>query len=413
MKKVKTILVVSIIAALIVGSGVYAGYLGYQYYQAEKKQVTELETMKTTETIEYVDNSEVIPAEETTVNEDSNENVTDETATEEAKAEEVATEIIDEGMITANQQMNHTVTFVIQNGATGVYAPMTFSIQVPDGEEIPANAIPTVPAARRGWEFLGWTSHPALHGAVTENVTFTAQFAELRHYFTFVIGEGGLHEGTVSFYVRDGHFVFGAVPRYFDIPALTTPLPGWEFVGWTPNTPVFEELVGRDVTEGMTFVAVFRFICEDCNQYPCECIEPCDGCGEYPCVCVEPCDGCGEYPCLCVEPCDGCDEYPCVYLGSNGNDENNNGNNQNPEGQPEPDRDDQINENHNTANNQTNPNRETNSSSVGANSPQTGDRLENMARTVGLLVVSLFLILGIVKARRLEKKSSKDTDEVE
>ena len=328
MKRIKTILALSIVTTLILSIGVYAGYQGYQYYQAEKKQETKFEAMEVEGT---KSNDEVIQPEETIVNVEHKEVVGEEAAIEEVVNEED----VYQGIVASENTSHHLVTFIVQNGATGVYVTQTTTIQVPDGEGIPANAIPAVPAARRGWQFLGWTSHPAQHGAVTEDVTFIAQFSELRHYFTFNIGEGGLHEGTVSFYVRDGHFVFGARPVYFDIPALTTPMSGWEFVGWTPDTPVFGELVNRDVTEGMTFTAVFRPICEcqepceycneclcecpelcdDCGKYPCECPEPCDDCGKYPCECPELCDDCGKYPCQCPGLCDDCGKYPCQCPG--------------------------------------------------------------------------------------------------
>ena len=409
MKRIKTILALSIVTTLILGTGVYAGYQGYQYYQAEKKQETNFEAM---EVEVSKDNHEVIQPEETNVNVEQKETVGEEATIEEV----VDVENGYEGVVATENASHHLVTFIVQNGAPGVYVTQTTTIQVPDGEIIPANDIPAVAAARRGWQFLGWTSDPAQHGAVTEDVTFVAQFAQLRHYFTFIIGEGGLHEGTVSFYVRDGHYVFGASPVYFDIPALTTPMSGWEFVGWTPDTPVFGELVDRDVTEGMTFTAVFRPICEcpepceycneclcecpepcdDCGKYPCECPELCDDCGKYPCECSELCDDCGKYPCGCVELCNDCNKYPCECVETN----ENNGNTEN---QPELYEEYGTNEKDNDGDHGNTTNVVANTSSnPGNTSPQTGDD-SNILLPVLLSIVSV-LGLGVMGIRNFIQK---------
>jgi len=55
-------------------------------------------------------------------------------------------------------------------------------------------------------------------------------------------------------------------------------------------------------------------VCDECDEYPCECPEVCDECDEYPCECPEVCDECDEYPCECPEVCDECDKYPCECL---------------------------------------------------------------------------------------------------
>ena len=427
MKRIKTILALSIVTALILGIGVYAGYQGYQYYQAEKKQEAKFEAME----VEISkSNNEVIQPEKIIVNVEQ-----EKVAGEEANIEEVVNEEnAYEGIIASENASHHNVTFIVQNGATGVYVTQTTTIQVPDGETIPANAIPAVSAARRGWQFLGWTSHPGQHGAVTEDVTFIAQFAQLRHYFTFIIGEGGLHEGTVSFYVRDGHFIFGASPVYFDIPALTTPTSGWEFVGWTPDTPVFGELVNRDVTEGMTFTAVFYPICEcpepceDCNECLCVCPEPCDDCGKYPCECPELCDDCGKYPCECPELCGSCDKYPCECLElcddcgkypcecpelCNDCDkypwecaESNENNNGNSEKQSEPSEKYESKDKDNGGDNGKEVNVAMNTNNnPGKNSPQTGDD-SNLFLPILLSILSV-LGLGVMSImRRLQSKST-------
>ena len=51
--------------------------------------------------------------------------------------------------------------------------------------------------------------------------------------------------------------------------------------------------------------------CEECESYPCECVEYCDDCEKYPCECVGYCEECEFYPCECVEYCNECKRYPC------------------------------------------------------------------------------------------------------
>ncbi|MCL2286412.1 MAG: S8 family serine peptidase [Firmicutes bacterium] len=144
----------------------------------------------------------------------------------------------------------HTVTITVEAGAVGVYATVTTTVEVPDGGQIPADAIPET-AARTGFYFAGWyPSSPAEHGTVTEDLAFTARFNPLFHYVTFEAGEGGQlipaagHGLTVR--IRDG-FTFWAdrVPN----PVADE---GYEFLEWYPTNPA-----GFVVRDSITFTAVF------------------------------------------------------------------------------------------------------------------------------------------------------------
>jgi len=142
-----------------------------------------------------------------------------------------------------------TVTFVVEAGAVGVYAAVTTTVEVPAGEEIPADAIPAT-VARTGFYFAGWyPSDPAEFGVVTEDITFTARFNPLFHNVTFEAGNGGELTPTsfgLVVSIRDG-FTFWA-------DRVPTPVAndGYEFVEWTPYNPA-----GFVVREDMTFTAVF------------------------------------------------------------------------------------------------------------------------------------------------------------
>ena len=143
----------------------------------------------------------------------------------------------------------HTVTFVIEAGAVGVYAETTITVEVPDGETIPADAIPSV-VARPGFYFIEWYPSDPADVVVTEDMTFTARFNLLWHYVTFEAGDGG------ELVAADG---FGLVVRIrdgFTFWADRVPTPvadyGYEFVMWYPVDPA--DVVVR---ENMTFTAVF------------------------------------------------------------------------------------------------------------------------------------------------------------
>ena len=142
-----------------------------------------------------------------------------------------------------------TVTFVVEAGAVGVYAAVTTTVEVPAGEEIPAETIPST-VARTGFYFAGWyPSDPAEFGVVTEDITFTARFNPLFHDVTFEAGNGGELTPTsfgLVVNIRDG-FTFWT-------DRVPTPVAdyGYEFVEWTPYNPA-----GFVVREDMTFTAVF------------------------------------------------------------------------------------------------------------------------------------------------------------
>lgn len=51
--------------------------------------------------------------------------------------------------------------------------------------------------------------------------------------------------------------------------------------------------------------------CEECNEYPCECIEVCPECNQELCQCIEVCPECNQYPCQCPEVCSECENVPC------------------------------------------------------------------------------------------------------
>ena len=143
----------------------------------------------------------------------------------------------------------HTVTFVVQAGAVGVYAAVTTTVEVPAGEEIPVGAIPNT-TPRAGFYFADWyPSDPAEFGYVTEDVTFTARFNPLSHDVTFEAGHGGVLVPTsfgLVVRIRDG-FTFWA-----DRVPAPVPNNGYEFVAWYPADPA-----GFVVRENMTFTAVF------------------------------------------------------------------------------------------------------------------------------------------------------------
>ena len=144
----------------------------------------------------------------------------------------------------------HTVTFIVEAGAVGVYAATATAVEVPAGEAIPAYAIPST-VARAGFYFAGWyPGDPVYHGAVTGDTTFTARFNPLFHYVTFEAGEGGTLTAAEGFglvvRIRDG-FTFWA-----DRVPAPVANEGYEFVGWSPSNPA-----GYVVREDMTFTAVF------------------------------------------------------------------------------------------------------------------------------------------------------------
>ena len=134
----------------------------------------------------------------------------------------------------------HTVIFVVQNGPIGIYATQTTEIQVADGDLIPQGDIPNH-TARRGWYFVGWEpSDPNTHGPVIGNVTFTMRFEQLWWDFTFIIEEGGIHEGTTVHPERDGfrlpgnHWIPDPAnpPLPFHVVPSTQARPGYRFMGW-------------------------------------------------------------------------------------------------------------------------------------------------------------------------------------
>jgi len=144
----------------------------------------------------------------------------------------------------------HTVTITVEAGAIGVYATVTTTVEVPNGETIPADVIPsTVP--RIGFYFAGWyPSSPAEHGYVTENLAFTAKFNPLWHYITFEAGNGGILQPADGFglviRIRDG-FTF-----WEDRVPAPVANEGYKFVEWYPANPA-----GFTVHDNMTFTAVF------------------------------------------------------------------------------------------------------------------------------------------------------------
>ena len=143
----------------------------------------------------------------------------------------------------------HTVTFVIEAGAVGVYAATTITVEVPDGETIPADAIPSTDA-RPGFYFVEWYPSDPADVVVIEDMTFTARFNPLFHYVTFEAGNGGVLQPVA------GHGLVVRIRDGFTFWADRVPTPvadeGYVFVKWYPYDPaVFV------VREDMTFTAVF------------------------------------------------------------------------------------------------------------------------------------------------------------
>ena len=145
----------------------------------------------------------------------------------------------------------HTVTFIVNNGPVGIYAPYTRRITVDDGGPFPTDYIPQF-EARRGWEFVGWEPYDPIgrDGTnVTYSMTFEAMFEELWWRFTFIVEEGGVAEGEEYHRERDGwrlpsnHGLPGPVP--IEIPS-TEARPGYRFVGWYQIYPGDERRIGED-----------------------------------------------------------------------------------------------------------------------------------------------------------------------
>ena len=164
---------------------------------------------------------------------------------------------------------HYFVTFVVQNGAVGVYgAGTTATITVPSGQLIPTELIPNY-TARTGFYFAGWylgeypdwvPYHPAYFGPVNEDLLFTARFNLLWHTITFEIGEGGAGSGRTQD-VRDGMPI-----NEGHLPSVEA-LPCWSFSHWYPENPVGIYPVGN-----MTFVAIFVTYCVDHCYYCGECL---------------------------------------------------------------------------------------------------------------------------------------------
>jgi hypothetical protein len=163
----------------------------------------------------------------------------------------------------------HTVTFIVNNGATNVFAPVTTSIIVPHGGMIPTEFIPAY-GARRGFYFAGWyNGHPADHVYVDGDITFTAQFRYLFHHIYFIVGQGGTwHQGdgvVVKYYqIRDGWRVYGESALRFFYDYLEEALPCWRFAGWdlgVPGLSIFDFVTGFDITQSMRFTALFETDC--------------------------------------------------------------------------------------------------------------------------------------------------------
>ncbi|MCL2287414.1 MAG: Ig-like domain-containing protein [Firmicutes bacterium] len=148
---------------------------------------------------------------------------------------------------------SHTVAFMVQPGAVGVYFAqgITTYVEVPDGGLIPADSIPDV-VARTGFYFAGWDPiDPAEHGNVYDNLVFTAKFNALFHYVTFEATEGGELEPAAPFgltvRIRDG---FSFWPDRVPTPLADE---GFIFAEWLPDDPG-----GYVIRRDMTFVAVFE-----------------------------------------------------------------------------------------------------------------------------------------------------------
>ena len=145
------------------------------------------------------------------------------------------------------EDVYHTVTFIMEVGAVGVYAVTEITVLVAAGDEL--SDIPSTDA-RTGFYFAGWyPSDPAEFGPVTEDVTFTARFNPLFHYVTFIAGDGGELVATdngLVVRIRDG---FAFWPDRVPTPVADD---GYEFVEWYPYDPA--DFVVRN---SKTFTAIF------------------------------------------------------------------------------------------------------------------------------------------------------------
>ena len=159
----------------------------------------------------------------------------------------------------ANFVSESTVTFVVQNGAVGIWSDTVTTVDIENGQQILPAHIPNY-VARTGFYFAGWymgeypdwvPQHPENH-TVADDVTFTARFNLLWHPVTFTIGEGGAAE-TIEQPIRDGTSIAEAHINPPGALSLETPLPGWRFVEWLPENPV-----GIFPTGPMEFTAVFE-----------------------------------------------------------------------------------------------------------------------------------------------------------
>ena len=153
-----------------------------------------------------------------------------------------------------------TVTFVVENGALGVYAPRTTYVEVPVGEAIPEFLVPQA-TARAGFYFAGWYPTDPAGFVVEEAVTFTARFNLLWHYVNFDAAPGGELAFVSPWFnpirIRDG-MVFWA----YRIP---TPVAhdGFAFAGWFLDgfhvEPESFQVVNVDgLPMSLTFVAMFE-----------------------------------------------------------------------------------------------------------------------------------------------------------
>lgn len=158
-------------------------------------------------------------------------------------------EILDNISYTANFVYDasqwSTITF---NAGAGGSLSGTDVITVVNGTSWTKIEVPT-PVPDNGYSFTGWT--PSFPSTVTENATFTANFAETpkaQYTITFACGDGGTLQGTTSFTVEEG-------TTWAEIIA-PTPVPneGYDFISWTPALPGSTELVSGNVT----YTAIFK-----------------------------------------------------------------------------------------------------------------------------------------------------------
>ena len=140
----------------------------------------------------------------------------------------------------------YTVTY-LPGVQAGAFAPQVTS-GLASGDATPAAPSVTVPA---GWRFTGWS--PARSATVTGDVTYTAQWEQIRYAVTFAPGTNGAFAPQTSSGLTYG----SPTPS----PPATIGQPGWNFIGWIPS-------VSGTVTENATYTAQWEPILYSVSYLP-------------------------------------------------------------------------------------------------------------------------------------------------